>query len=147
MMKNAAEDAAQRKFAMEDDRGGRTENERSNDRERGEIESVQDRFEKALVGEELLVVAEPDEMSSRADRPIECAHPNRVQPREDDNGADHDQRGHDEQIIAAAPTLDEARALRRRRHVGCPRIRQRYRLPGVDVLGGNRAGPEGFASL
>ena len=116
---NASQHASERELAVEDHRGGRSQHERGDDGERREVERVNDRFEKALVGGERRIIAEADEMRGGSDLPLERAHPQREQPRKQDDGADDHQRRHDEEVIAAAPTREKLRASRRegdRRH-------------------------------
>ena len=88
--------------------GAGAEDQRRDNREQGEIKSVNDRFQEALVGDELCVVVEPYVMRRRADRPVERAHPDGEQPGENDDGAYDDQRRDYEKIITAAPAGEEA---------------------------------------
>ena len=126
-----AQHAAQRELAMEDQRGDRAQDQREDHRQHGEIKRVKDRLEKALVGRELRVIVETDEMRDRADLPVERAHPDGERPGKDDDGADDDQRRHDEQQIAPPAPGEEAGAGGERRRCrvhlqsrcGCPRRR------------------------
>ena len=116
--------AAPAKFAVENERGNRAEDERQHHRQQREVERVPDRLEEALIGREIDVVVEADEVRDRPDLPVEGAHPYGEQPRKYDHRADDEHGRHDEAPIVAAPSReergspDDSAALRahRRRH-------------------------------